>query len=49
MTSSPDNIDASSGHISRNMFAIIMVITIIQAIIYYAVCLIINRKKINLD
>ncbi len=49
MTSSPDNIDASFGHVYRNMFAIIIVITLIQAIIYYAVCLIINRKKINLD
>ncbi len=49
MASSPANIDASFGNIYKNMLSIIMIITTIQGIIYYAVCLIINRKKINLD
>ncbi len=43
------DIDASFGHIYRNMMLILSIITVIQAAVYYAVCLIINRKKINLD
>ena len=49
MASSPEIIDAAFGHIYKNMLTILSIITLIQGIIYYIVCLIINRKKINLD
>ncbi len=49
MTSSASDIDATFGHIYRNMMLIMCIITTVQAAVYYAVCLIINRKKINLD
>lgn len=43
------DIDASFGHIYRNMMLILNLITVIEAAIFYVVTLIINRKKINLD
>ena len=43
------NIDASFGLMYRNMMLIMSILTLIQGIVYYVVCLIINRKKINLD
>ncbi len=49
MSSSPADIDMSFGHIYKNMMMIITVITALEGIVYYVVCLMINRKKVNLD
>ncbi len=49
MSSSPNDIDASFGRIYRNMMLIVSMITMLEGVVYYVVCLIINRKKINLD
>ena len=49
MGASGADIDASFGYIYRNMMLIMCIITVLQAAVYYAVCLIINRYKINLD
>ncbi len=49
MAASAVDIDASFGLIYKNMLLILTVMTLIESIIYYAVCLIIARKKVNLD
>jgi hypothetical protein len=49
MGASGADIDATFGHVYKKMMMILSIITAIQAAVYYAVCLIINRKQINLD
>ena len=49
MMSSGEDIDMSFGHVYRNMMLIITIITMIQSVIYYISCIMISRKKLNLD
>ncbi len=49
MSSSGSDIDASFARIYRNMLMILTVITAIEGAIYYAVCIIISKTKLNLD
>ena len=49
MTMSGEDIDASFGLMYSNMFTTLCIVTVIETAIYYAFCLIINRKKVNLD
>ncbi|MCR5108371.1 MAG: hypothetical protein K6B28_09430 [Lachnospiraceae bacterium] len=49
MLSQEADIDLAFGRVYRNMLLIINIIVLIQSIIYYMVCLIISRKKLNLD
>lgn len=48
MMGSPD-VDAIFGRIYRNMMLIISIITALEGVAYYIVCLVINRKCVNLD
>jgi len=49
MRSSPADIDMMFRHVYLNMMLTVCIITTLEAIAFYIVCLIINRKKINLD
>ena len=49
MSSSGADIDATFGLMYKNTMLILGIVTLIQAVIYYVVCIFIARKKINLD
>ena len=49
MGSSASDIDAAFGHIYKNMMLILSIMTMLEGVVYYVVCLIINRKSVNLD
>ena len=49
MASSGAEIDASFGVFYKNMMLNLGILTFIEAVIYYIVCIIITRRKINLD
>ena len=49
MTSTGADIDASFGGVYLRMLIILLIFEIIESAVFYAVCLIINRNKVNLD
>ncbi|MCR5302310.1 MAG: hypothetical protein K6E49_07695 [Lachnospiraceae bacterium] len=49
MSQTGADIDASFALLYRNILLLLSIVTFIQAVIFYVVCIIIARKKINLD
>ncbi len=49
MGSSGADIDAAFGRIYKHMMLIVTIMTMLEGVVYYVVCLIINRKNVNLD
>ncbi len=49
MSASAVDIDATFGLIYRNILLITSILTLIEAVVYYVVCILVARKKINLD
>ncbi|MCR5688047.1 MAG: hypothetical protein K6G58_08505 [Lachnospiraceae bacterium] len=49
MAQSASDIDASFPSIYKHMLLNITILTVIQSIVYYVVCIFISRKKVNLD